>query len=327
VRTRAWFWLSSLGFLAAACADRRPADAGQGSTPAAETTSSAGVAEPAGAVDLAASQPSAPPLSQRRLAAELHEISGLAVTRDGRVFAHGDEDATVYQLDPRTGEVTARFGLAPTGDDPDLGKKGGGGRLAGDFEDIAIAGDRFFLVSSNGVLLEFAEGKDGGSVPYRAYPTGLEKVCEVEGLAHDPSTESLLLLCKTMREKSERRQTAVYAWSLSGRALEEKPRFVVPWSALDQVTGGKGFNGSALALVPGGRSLLMVAGPQRLFAEVGVDGSPIRGGALDQRTLSQPEGLAFLPDGTLLAASEGGKGDAVLASYRSSGSATGASPP
>jgi hypothetical protein len=93
------------------------------------------------------------------------------------------------------------------------------------------------------------------------------------------------------------------------------------------VTGGRGFNGSALALVPGGRSLLMVAGPQRLFAEVGVDGSPIRGGALDQRTLSQPEGLAFLHDGTLLAASEGGKGDAVLASYRSSGSATGASPP
>ena len=251
------------------------------------------------------------------LPAELHEISGLAVTADGRVFAHGDEDGTVYQLDPSSGRVTKRFALAATGDDPDLGKKGRGGRLAGDFEDIAIVGDRFFLVSSNGVLLEFAEGEDGGSVPYRAYPTGLEKVCEVEGLAYDRSTESLLLLCKTMREKSERQQVAVYAWSLADRSLGDKPRLVVPWSALAPVTGGKGFNGSAVAVTPGGRSLLMVAGPQQLFAEVGSDGAPLRGGAMDKGTHPQPEGLAFLADGTLLVASEGGKGQAVLARYAS----------
>ena len=212
--------------------------------------------------------------------------------------------------------MTERFALAPTGDDPDLGKKGGGGRLPGDFEDIAIVGARFFLVSSNGVLLEFAEGEDGGSVPYRAYPTGLEKVCEVEGLAYDRSTESLLLLCKTMREKSERQQVAVYAWSLADRSLGDKPRLVVPWSALAPVTGGKGFSGSALAVTPGGRSLLMVAGPQQLFAEVGSDGAPLRGGAMDKATLTQPEGLAFLADGTLLVASEGGKGQAVLARYQ-----------
>jgi hypothetical protein len=81
------------------------------------------------------------------------------------------------------------------------------------------------------------------------------------------------------------------------------------------VTGGKSFNGSALALVPGGRSLLLVAGPQQLFAEVGPDGAPLRGGSIDEGTHPQPESLAFLPDGTLLVASEGGKGDAVLAGY------------
>ena len=90
---------------------------------------------------------------------------------------------------------------------------------------------------------------------------------------------------------------------------------MVPWSALAKVTGGKGFNGSAVALVPGGRSLLLVAGPQRLFAEVDRDGAPLRGGSLDTSTHPQPESLAFLPDGTLLVASEGGKGEAVLASY------------
>ena len=51
------------------------------------------------------------------------------------------------------------------------------------------------------------------------------------------------------------------------------------------------------------------------FAEVALDGKPIRGGTLDKATQPQPESLAFLEDGTLLVASEGGKGDAILAGY------------
>jgi hypothetical protein len=309
--------LLGLGVLtsAAGCREGRPADGDRASTPG-QTTTAEGAAEPdAPAAGIAHYDLASPPTSQVRLPAELHEISGLAVSADGRVFAHGDEEGTVYQLDPQSGRVTKRFSLAASGSDPDLGKKSRGGRLAGDFEDIAIVGDRFFLVSSNGVLLEFAEGVDGGTVPYRAYPTGLEQVCEVEGLAHDPSTKSLLLLCKTMREKSERQQVAVYAWSLADRTRGDTPRLAVPWSALAQVTGGKGFNGSAVALAPGGQSLLMVAGPQQLFVEVGADGAPLLGGSIDKGTHPQPESLAFLPDGSLLVASEGGKGEAVLARY------------
>jgi hypothetical protein len=308
----AWRGLLGLALLmSAACGERRPAGGESASALPAQASveDAAGPGTQAG-IDLASS-----PASTVGLPAELHEISGLAVTADGRVFAHGDEDATVYQLDPSSGRVTKRFALAASGDDPDLGKKAGGGRLAGDFEDIAIVGDRFFLVSSNGVLLEFAEGEDGGSVPFRAYPTGLDKVCEVEGLALDPSADSLLLLCKTMRQKSQRQQVVVYAWSLADRSLGDKPRLVVPWSALARATGGKGFNGSALAVTPGGRSLLIVAGPQQLYAEVGPDGAPLRGGALEKASHPQPESLAFLPDGTLLVASEGGNGQAVLARY------------
>ena len=309
--------LLGLGLLtsAAGCREDRPAEAERASTPAQTATVEAAADTAAAAGGIEAYDLASPPSSQVRLPAELREISGLAVSPDGRVFAHGDENATVYQLDPQSGRVTKRFSLAASGSDPDLGKKSTGGRLAGDFEDIAIVGERFYLVTSNGVLLEFAEGRDGASVPYRAYPSGLEQVCEVEGLAHDPSTQSLLLLCKTMREKSERQQVAIYAWSLAERTSGDTPRLAVPWSALAPVTGGKGFNGSAVALAPSGGSLLMLAGPQQLFAEVGSDGALLRGGSMDQATVPQPEGLAFLPDGTLLVASEGGKGEAVLARY------------
>ena len=314
--------LLGLGLLTSGvgCGEKRPAGSDRESA-SGQTTTVDSAQEPAeSATGIARYDLAGPPSSKVRLRAELHEISGLAVSADGRVFAHGDEEGMLYQLDPHSGALTKHFAIAATGSDPDMGKRSRDGRLGGDFEDMAIVGDRFFLVSSNGVLVEFAEGRDGGSVPYRAYPTGLEKVCEVEGLAHDPSTESLLLLCKTMREKPEGQQVVVYAWSLADRALGKTPSLAVPWDALTQVTGGKAFNGSAVALAPGGRSLLIVAGPQQLFAEVGLDGAPLRGGAIDKGTHPQPESLAFLPDGTLLVASEGGKGEAVLARYSPKGS-------
>src|SRR5574339_266282 len=109
--------LLGLGVLAgAACGEGRPAGGERTSAPA--------------AYDLASA-----PAASVRLPAELHEISGLAVSADGRVFAHGDEEGTIYQLDPRSGRVTKQFALAAEGDTPDLGKKQRDGRVAGDFED------------------------------------------------------------------------------------------------------------------------------------------------------------------------------------------------
>lgn len=292
-----------------ACQDRRPEAAPEVATSLPASASS----EPAGALaryDLGGS-----PTWRVQLPDELREISGLATAPDGRVFAHGDEDATIYQIDPRAGTITKRFTLAPTGNDPDLGKKAADGRLTGDFEGLAIAGDRFYLVTSTGVLLEFGEGEDGAAVPYTAHPTALEKTCEVEGVDHDPAGKGLVLLCKTMRQKSERQQVAAYTWSPAERSLSDGPSWAVPWSGLEQVTRGREFNGSGLALTPGGDSFALIAGPQQLFAEVTTDGRPVAGGALDKQAQPQPEGIAFLQDGTLLVSSEGGKGAASLSGY------------
>jgi len=256
-----------------------------------------------------------PPAWQVALPAELREVSGLAVTADGRLFAHGDEEAVIYQLDARTGKVVKRFDLDPATGTPDLGKKARDGRVAGDFEDIAIVGDRFFLVTSNGVLLEFAEGAAGARVPFTAHTTGLADTCEVEGLAHDATSGALLMLCKEMRQKSARDRVEIHAWSLAERRLDPQPRLTVAYSELSRVTGAREFNGSALGLTPGGRSLALVAGPQRVYAEITREGRLVGGGALDRAGLPQPEGMAFLPEGTLLVSSEGGRGEATMNGY------------
>jgi uncharacterized protein YjiK len=256
-----------------------------------------------------------PPAWRVTLAAELREVSGLVVTADGRLFAHGDEEAVIYQLEPRTGKIVKRFALEPGANVPDLGKKPRDGRVAGDFEDIAIVGDRFFLVTSNAVLLEFSEGATGARVPFTAHTTGLADTCEVEGLAHDAASGTLLMLCKEMRQKAARDRVEIHAWSLAERRLDPKPRLIVPYSELSRTTGVRRFNGSALAFTPGGRSLALIAGPQRAFAEITLEGRAVGGGRLDRAGLPQPEGMAFLPDGTLLVSSEGGRGEATMNGY------------
>lgn len=248
-----------------------------------------------------------------RLPKDLDEISGLAFSADGRLFAHGDQDATIWQLDARSGRVLKTFTVASGKDDPDMGKKAGKKTLTGDFEDIQIVGDHFFLISSNGILVEFREGAEGESVPYTPHDTGLGDTCEIEGLAHDPPSRSLLILCKVPR-KEYKGQVVVFAWSLDRGATGTTPAIRVDYSKLEG-TGASSFHGSAFALAPGGKSLVLVAGPQKTFAEFSLKGEVLSSGGLDRKFHRQPEGLAFAPDGTLLVSDEGAGKRATLSGY------------
>ena len=88
------------------------------------------------------------------LPGRLEEISGLAFAPDGRLFAHDDERSWIHEIDPATGEVGKRFML---------GKK----TVQDDFEGIAIVGERFFLITSAGLLYESREGGDREEMEYR----------------------------------------------------------------------------------------------------------------------------------------------------------------
>jgi hypothetical protein len=120
-----------------------------------------------------------PPADRWELPKGLREISGLAVDSAGRVFAHGDEEAVVYQLDPADHRVVKRFSF---------------GRPAarGDFEAIALVNGRIMLSTSDGVLYSGREGADGESVPFTVQPTGAGRFCEIEGVAPVPEDRSVL---------------------------------------------------------------------------------------------------------------------------------------
>jgi hypothetical protein len=75
-----------LGFGAAGCAAAQSADA------------------------LKHSDPAGPTSFRVTLPVALAEVSGLAYTPDGRLFAPGDEQAVVYQIDLARGRPVKRFG-------------------------------------------------------------------------------------------------------------------------------------------------------------------------------------------------------------------------
>ncbi len=293
------------------------ADTARTATPPASSDETASSPRGAGVADQYRLK--AAPAWDVKLPRELSEVSGLAFTGDGRLFAHGDQDATIWQLDARSGKVLKTFTLAAEGkgDDPNAGKKEKkkGAVLAGDFEDIQVVGDRFFLISSNGKLIEFREGGDGKSVPYTAYDTGLGKACEIEGLTADVATRSLLILCKDPHTGELSDEVVIFAWGLDSQKLEAAPRIRVPYAKIATLTGARSFHGSAIAFAPDRGSLILVAGPQKTFLELGTRGEVRGGGQLDAGSHRQPEGIAFAPDGTLLISDEGAEKRATLSGY------------
>ncbi len=234
-----------------------------------------------------------PPAWRFELPVELAEISGVAFTAAGLLLGHGDERAAIWQIDIAQRKPVARFGFT-----------GGGRLLHGDFEDIQVVDGRVFLVTSSGELFEGREVGDGRATEAVRRSLGLSGACEVEGLAWDAATTSLLLLCKRVRSRQWKDRVVILAISARTWRFEEKPRMTIPVQELERATGAKRFNGTAMTRHPQTGNFLLLAGPQRAYAEVDESGKVLGGGRLDPDRHPQPEGIGIAPDSTLVISDE-----------------------
>jgi uncharacterized protein YjiK len=225
----------------------------------------------------------------------LLEISGLAMDARGHLFAHQDETSVVYDIDPVARRVVKRFHVGRVG-------------LRGDFEGIAVAGDRLFLSTSDGDLLEFRAAANGQVAPARRTTTGLGRQCELEGLAFDKRTASLLLPCKTARVQRLRNRLTVFAVPLATLQPDSAPRLSLPWSALERAGLDKGFHPSSIEVHPASGSYFLLAAQEESLLEIGVDGAVLAEKSLSRRRHPQPEGIAFGLDLALWIADEGSTG-------------------
>jgi uncharacterized protein YjiK len=228
------------------------------------------------------------PTARWTLAGRLREVSGLAFGPDGGLFAHEDERGIVYRLDPGTGDADRGFTL---GERP----------VKGDFEGIAVAGDRFFLVTSRGLLYEFRESPAGTATSYRVTDTGLGSHCEVEGLAYDARTDRLLLACKTLAPPA--REIRIHALPLEPGRPAPAP-LVVPFQALAPFGLGKGVHPSGLEVDGDTGELILVAAREEALVVLARDGTVVGATRFPRGEHRQAEGVAVSPDGGLYVADE-----------------------
>lgn len=236
--------------------------------------------------------------TQWRLPDQLREISGLAVSPDGRLFAHNDEHGVIYELDAARGAIVKAFAL-------------GDGALTGDFEGLAIAPDGvFWMTTSQGRLYRFSEGANGAQVQYETFDSALRDVCEIEGLAYLPAEEGLILGCKRNEARDMRNTVSLYRWRFSGAA---EPWRQLPEREIADAAGVENFRPSSLDVDARSGRLLLLSANDTALAELNVEGRLLAARAL--RGHPQPEGVAVLQNGALVISDEGGRGQAQLSRY------------
>ncbi len=242
------------------------------------------------------------PLARWILPHELREISGLALTPDGRLLAHGDNVGRVTVLDPRSGEILAHFAI-------------GASDVQDDFEGITIAHDTIYMLASNGTIYQFREGEDGERVPYSTRNTQLGGACEFEGIAYESRSESLVLSCKTVRDDSLREFLVLYRLKLGRTDSSGTSRLTVPMSRVIGSNPWKNVHPSDITIDPLSGNYILVASADRAVIEITPSGGVVRSVPLPG-VHEQAEGVAITSDQVLMVSDEAANGTpAILTLY------------
>ena len=238
-------------------------------------------------------------LARWELPHALREISGLALTPDGRLLAHDDNLARIFEVDYRRGVVAKEFTM-------------GEALVQGDFEAIAVAFGQVFLLASDGTLYRFEEADDGRHSSYEQVDTGLGKKCEFEGMAFEPASQALLLACKTVYEKELDKNLVIFRWPLPrGEPLGV---IAVSESEIEAAGGLKKVTPTDLQVDPATGNLLVLL-RESAVVEIGAGGGLVSVRALPQ-AFEQPEGLAITPEGWVIVSDEAGQRPASITLYR-----------
>lgn len=241
------------------------------------------------------------PVAMWMMPPELQEISGIALTSDGRLLAHGDEVSRVYVLNPRTGQVLKKFTL--------------GSGIAGDFEGITVADSDIYMIASNGTLYRFTEGADNAAVRYSTIDTHLGKECEFEGVAFEPDSAWLLMPCKRTSKKLPNKSLVIYRWRLQAPDSARLSMLTIPHSEAIGSNDWKGLHPSDITVDPTTGNYVLISAQEKALVEITPGGQVERSEELPGKH-PQPEGVAITKDNILIVSDEVSKRPASITLYR-----------
>ena len=231
---------------------------------------------------------------------DLDEISGIALTEDGRLLAESDERGQISEIDYRRGVVVKQFVVGrPT--------------IKADLEAIAVAHSLVFLLASNGTLYEFREGRNGERVDYSTHDTRLGKECEFEGLAFDSTLNSLLLACKNVAKKHLKDSMVIYRWRISGDG-DRLSMLKVPLAGILAAIGEKDLHPSDITVDPLTGNYVLVASIEKAIVGITPAGEVVFARKLPDDH-DQAESIAITRDSILIIGDEAKNRPAVITLY------------
>jgi len=235
---------------------------------------------------------------------DLGEISGLALTPDGWVYAHGDERGEVFLIDPRRGTVLKRFTVGTLD-----------AEAQDDFEGMTLADGRIFMVASTGRLYEFAEGAADERVRFSAHDTQLEGKCEFEGVAYDATLQAFLLACKDVAGRALRDHLVLYRWRLPRSPGEPLEPLTIPLTTVIGTNPWKSLHPSDITVDPATGNYVIVAAQEKALIVITPLGEVVRATTLPG-VHAQAEAIALTADGLLIVGDEATSRPASLTLYR-----------
>ncbi|MES2123718.1 MAG: hypothetical protein V4503_03415 [Gemmatimonadota bacterium] len=245
------------------------------------------------------------PVALWKLPEKLNEISGMVVTPNGRLLAHGDERGKIFEIDYRRGRITGEFTL-------------GSPPVHGDFESITRIGNLLLLFTSDGLLYRFRQGADGASVAYEKYDTDLGSKCEFEGMAYDSTASQLLFACKKTHDKDLKGNVVIFRATVGANGSLEGQSLVPMLIPVDRVIGANkwdDFSPSDITVDPASGNYVLLSSLEKGIVEITPAGDVVFSRPLPPNH-PQPEGIAITGDHILIISDEAKGSQARLTLYR-----------
>jgi uncharacterized protein YjiK len=259
------------------------------------------------------------PVTEIELPGRLEEISGLTFVGDSIIAAIQDEKGEIFLVNYETGVVVDEFRF---------GKKG-------DFEGIELVGDTMYVLRSDGDLYVItnwqSEDRDDDKIE-----TYLATKNDTEGLGYQRSHHRLLIAAKEFPGRGRSRVRSIYGFDLKTQRLDPDPVYTIPLdtigtrlglpgeairSFLAPILDLEGFKPSAIAVHPRTGDIFVLSSVLKVIAVLLPSGELDGLYPVTVDNMPQPEGLAFLPNGDLLIATEGAGGDGRIFRFNESGTA------
>lgn len=225
----------------------------------------------------------------------LKEVSGIAYLSPNRFACVQDEAGAIFIYNTATAKIEKEIPFAS----------------AGDYEGIALVNKVAYVVQSDGRISEILD-IEKSSPEVKTYRTPLTADQNVEGICYDKKQNRLLLAIKGS-EANNQNYKGIYAFDLKTKKLQADP--VMKIDLTNAVFNGSKSKKITNAMQPSEINVHPVSGdiyvteatkPKLLILDAGGKIKSLY--HLSGSGFSQPEGIAFSPQGELFISNEGKKG-------------------